>query len=94
MTDRENVEFYSGGLEKLVNGWLKPTYRNIWVAGGANATKEFIRMKLAGELILSIMPVILGEGTLFFDYIGLEQELHLKNVTAYKDGMVELGYKM
>jgi dihydrofolate reductase len=51
-------------------------------------------MKLAGELILSIMPVILGEGTLFFDYIGLEQELHLKNVTAYKDGMVELGYKM
>jgi dihydrofolate reductase len=42
MTDRENVEFNSGGLEKLVNGWLKPTYRNIWVAGGANATKEFI----------------------------------------------------
>jgi hypothetical protein len=32
------------------------------------------------------MPIILGDGTLFFDYIEQEQTLHLKDVTAYKSG--------
>ncbi len=40
------------------------------------------------------MPIILGDGTLFFDQIGQEQPLHLKDVTAYKSGMVELYYEI
>lgn len=92
--DRENVEFYAGDLTELVNGRLKATYKNIWMAGGAATTKDFLRLKLADKLIVSIMPVILGDGTLFFDYIGHEQRLHLKDVTAYKDGMVELTYEI
>lgn len=94
VTDRENVEFYSGDLNKLVNDRLKRSYQNIWMVGGAITTKEFIRLKLADDIIVSIMPVLLGDGTLFFDYIGREQKLHLKDVTAYKDGMVELWYEI
>lgn len=56
--------------------------------------KDFIRLKLADEIRLSVLPVILGEGTLFFDQVGLEQALHLKDVTAYKSGMVELWYEI
>jgi hypothetical protein len=36
----------------------------------------------------------LGDGTLFFDHIGQEQALQLKDVTAYKNGMVELSYEI
>ena len=93
-TVRENVEFYSGDLDKLVNDQLKPYYRNIWLVGGAMIAKDFIRLKLADNIIISIMPIILGDGTLFFDYIGQEQLLHLKDVIAYKDGMVELWYEI
>jgi len=93
-TDRKNVEFYSGDLNKLVNDRLKTNYTNIWLVGGAMLAKDFIRLKLADDIIISIMPVILGDGTLFFDYIGQEQLLHLKDVTAYKDGMVELWYEI
>lgn len=93
-SDKENVEFYSGDLAKLVNDRLKPKYKNIWMVGGAKVTKEFILRKLADDIIISIMPILLGEGTLFFDYIGQEQALHLKDVTTYKDGMVELWYEI
>jgi len=93
-TDRENIEFYTGDLDKLVNDRLKSKYKNIWMVGGAKITKEFMRLKLADDIIISIMPIILGGGTLFFDYIGMEQLLHLKDVTAYKDGMVELWYEI
>lgn len=93
-TDRKNVTFYSGQPDKLVNEQLKPIYRNIWLVGGAMLAKDFIRLHLVDNIVMSIMPVMLGDGTLFFDYIGQEQALHLKEVTAYKDGMVELWYEI
>jgi dihydrofolate reductase len=92
--DRKNIEIYSGDLNKFVNERLKPNYKNVWVVGGAMLANDFIRLKLADEIRLSVMPVILGDGTLFFDHIGKEQPLHLKNMTAYKNGMVELWYEI
>lgn len=92
--DGKNIEFYSGSLETLVNNRLKPNYRNIWVAGGAMLAEEFIRLKLADDLRLSILPVMLGDGKRFLDHIGQEQSVHLKNVSAYKSGMVELWYEL
>jgi len=92
--DRQNIEIYSGDLNKLVEERLKPNYRNVWLVGGAMLVKDFIRLKLADEIRLSILPIILGDGTLFFDAIEQEQALHLKDVTAYKSGMVELWYEI
>ncbi|WP_298754660.1 dihydrofolate reductase family protein [uncultured Psychroserpens sp.] len=91
-SDKKNVMFFSGDINKLITQELKPKYENIWVVGGAMITKEVIRLKLANEIIISMIPIILGDGTLFFDFIGQEHNLHLKDVTAYKDGMVELTY--
>lgn len=91
--DRKNIEIYSGGdLNKLVQEKLKPRYKNVWLVGGAMLATNFIRLKLADEIRLSVMPIILGSGTLFLDQIGHEQTLHLKGVTPYKSGMVELWY--
>jgi len=92
--DGQNVEFYSGDLNILVNERLKPNYKNVWMAGGAILAKDLIRLKLADEIRVSIIPIILGEGKLFFDHIGQEQTLHLKDATAYKNGIVELHYEI
>src|SRR6476620_2838373 len=92
--DRQNIEIYSGDLNKLVNEQLKPAYKNVWLVGGAMLAKDFIRLKLADEIRLSVLPILLGDGTLFFDHIGQEQSLHLKDVIAYKSGMVELCYEI
>ena len=92
--ERLNVEIYSGDLNKLVNERLKPNYKNVWLVGGAVLVKDFIRLKLADEIRLSVLPIILGDGTPFFDQIEQEHVLHLKDVTAYKSGMVELCYEI
>ena len=93
-TERPNITFYSGDLTKLINEQLMPDYKNVWVVGGSAITKEFIRLKLADEIRVSILPIILGDGLLFFDYIGQEQKLQLKDTIAYKNGMVELCYEL
>jgi dihydrofolate reductase len=91
---RESVQFYSGDLNKLVNERLKRSYKNIWLVGGSALVRDFIRLKLADDIRLSIVPIIIGDGTPFLDHIGQEQSLHLKDVTAYRDGMVELWYQI
>jgi dihydrofolate reductase len=92
--NRPNIELYSGELNKLVTERLQPNFRNVWLVGGPMLAKDFIRAKLADEIRLSILPIILGEGKPFFDQIGQEQTLHLKEVTPRKSGMVELCYEI
>lgn len=92
--EKQNIESYSGDLIELVNGHLKPNYKNVWLVGGAMLAKEFIRLKLTDEIRVSVLPIILGDGILFFDHIGQEQALNLKDVTAYKNGMIELWYEI
>ena len=91
---RPNIETYSGELDKLVNERLKSKYQNVWVVGGAMVAKDFLRLNLANEIRQSIIPIILGDGIPFFDHIGQEQALHLLDVTAYKNGIVELCYEI
>lgn len=91
---RQNIEFYSGDLIKLVNERLKPMYKNVWLVGGAMLAKDFIRLKLADEIRISILPIILGGGKLFFNQIEQEHTLHLLDTKAYKNGMVELHYEI
>lgn len=93
-SDKKSVKFISGDLPKVVNEQLKNQYKNIWMVGGTMLTKEFLRHGLADEINITIIPILLGKGTLFFDYIEKEIPLHLKDVTAYNDGMVEMVYEI
>ena len=92
--NRKNIEIYSGDLGKLVSERLESKYKSVWVVGGAMLARNFISSKLADEIRLTIIPIILGDGTRFFEEIAEEQILHLKDVTAYKSGLVELCYEL
>ena len=92
--DRPNIEIFSGDMNKLVDERLRPKYKNVWLVGGAVLARDFIRLKLVDEIRLSVLPIILGDGIPLFDHTGQEQALHLKDVTAYKSGMVELFYEI
>ena len=89
---RKSVEFYSGDLKTLVDVQLAPRYRNIWLVGGAMLCQRFLELGLVDEIILTIAPVLLGEGLRLFCDSSTEKRWNLKNVVAYKNGFVELSY--
>jgi dihydrofolate reductase len=91
---RETVELYSGDLARLVNERLRPTFRSIWFAGGGAVSGECLRLGLADEIRYSILPVLIGEGISFFDWLDRDVALHLTEVKAYKSGMVALRYEV
>lgn len=91
---KNTVEVYGGDLESLVHEKLD-SYQNVWVVGGAILIQEFLKLKLADEIRLFVMPVMLGGGLrLFSDDLKYEQSLHLANVTAFDNGLVELHYEI
>ncbi len=91
---RPTVEFYSGDLTALVQDRLRKTYRNIWMAGGANVAAEFVRLGLADDLRMSVLPIILGDGLPFYDKLDRHYPLHLKDAKALKNGVVSLWYEI
>jgi len=91
---RETVEFYSGDLAQFVNGRLRPKFRSIWFVGGGAVAAECLRLELADEVRYSILPVLIGDGIQFFEKLDRDVTLHLAEVKAYKNGMVELRYEV
>jgi dihydrofolate reductase len=89
---KKSVEFYSGDLKTLVDEKLTPQYRNIWLVGGAMLCHRFLELGLVDKIVLTIAPVLLGEGLRLFEGPLTEQGWNLKNVVAYKNGFVELSY--
>jgi dihydrofolate reductase len=88
---KKTVEFYSGDLKTLVDEKLEPRYRNIWLVGGAMLCQRFLELGLVDKIVLTIAPVLLGEGLRLFGPL-TEERWNLKNVVAYKNGFVELSY--
>lgn len=86
---RENVEFYSGDLSALIERLGR---RNVWLVGGPMLCNEFFRLNLVNQICLTIVPILLGGGVPLFG--GAEQRLHLKDVTAFKNGMVDMWYEV
>ena len=91
--EKETITFYSGDLEEFVEQTLSQ-YNNIWMVGGSMLTREFLKQEFVDEIVVTIIPIILGNGLPFFEAIGKEIPLHLKDVKAFTDGMVELSYKI
>jgi dihydrofolate reductase len=91
---RDTVLFHSGDLAELVDGHLRPAFNNIWFVGGGAVCGECLRRGLADEVRYSILPILIGDGISFFEKLGKDVALHLVEVKAYKNGMVELRYQV
>ncbi|MCP5144564.1 MAG: dihydrofolate reductase [Gammaproteobacteria bacterium] len=92
--EKASVEILAGDLEEVINNQLKPRYRNIWLVGGAALTRDCLRQGLVDDIRIVIMPIVLGGGLPFFDEVGATLPLHLKEVTPYRNGLVELWYEV
>ena len=91
---RDSIEFHAGDIEQLVNGRLRNRFHSIWFVGGGAVSGECLRRGLADEVRYSILPILIGDGVSFFDRLDRDVPLHLAEVKAYGNGMVELRYEV
>ena len=89
----DNVTYISGdiaGFTKLLKDTSK---KDIWLVGGSKINDLLVGAGIVDELILFIMPVIIGCGIPLFSNSNTDQYLKLMECQSYSDGMVQLKYK-
>lgn len=94
-TERPSIgktTFYTGDLSKLVKRLKSENGKNIYCDGGAEIINELLKHKLIDELIISIIPVLLGDGVRLFKDGQNEQLIELVNTKTFESGLVQLHY--
>ncbi|MDH3825702.1 MAG: dihydrofolate reductase family protein [Nitrosopumilus sp.] len=67
---------------------------NIWLVGGAEITKEFLKNNLIDEFIITVIPIVLGEGIPLFAKGCGEHVLKLQDTKSFDSGVVQLYYRI
>lgn len=91
-TDREDVVFTDASPESLLSEIESAGQSRIWLVGGAELTASFLRLKLVNEFIISVVPILLGEGIPLFLPPYHEQRLKLTRAEQYPTGLVQMSY--
>jgi dihydrofolate reductase len=87
--------FYSGDIAALVHMLRnQPGKGNIFLDGGAAAVNEFLHHDLIDEFIISIIPVLLGDGIRLFSPGGTTKALQLQSVQHFSSGLVQIHYHL
>lgn len=89
-----SVKFYTGNLTTLVKKLKSESGKNIFCDGGAEIVNELLKNNLIDEFIISVIPILLGNGIKLFNDGRPEQKLELVSTKQFEKGLTQLYYKL
>lgn len=89
----ENVSFFNGGVADLISEIRQAEGAHIYCDGGAELVQALIKHDLIDRYVISIIPVLLGDGIGLFKPGRPEQNLSLVKSVAFSSGLVQLHYE-
>ncbi len=66
--------------------------KRLWLIGGGFTATEFLKRGLLTELIVTYIPIMLGDGIRLFSLPATEKEMKIINTRTYSNGVVQLHY--
>ncbi len=90
MGKKENITFVNTSAREFLNSLDDD--EKIWLVGGADIIKEFLKNNLIEDFIITVIPTVLGEGIPLFEEGCGEHQLELQNIKKYDTGVVQLFY--
>lgn len=88
----ENVTFVSGDIGSFVRSLKSKPVKDIWLVGGSEVIQTFLEQDLIDEFVISIHPIILGNGIPLFRTPFPARKLRLKDCKTYETGLVQASY--
>lgn len=94
LEDNKNVKFISGDdVIDLLTELKKNPSGDIWIVGGGQLNTLLANAQLIDEMIVFVMPIVIGAGIPLFG-VGLNQKmLTLMSSKVHNSGVAELIYK-
>ncbi len=88
------ITFYNSDIPELITHLKKSEGQNIFIDGGAALVNTMLSHNLIDECIISIIPVLLGDGVRLFNNGRPEQDMQLLSCKHYDSGLVQLHYQL
>jgi dihydrofolate reductase len=90
---RHGETFYSGSPHELCARLAAEGAEHAYVDGGA-VIQQFLSAGLVTDLIVSFIPVLLGEGIRLFGSTGGDLRLELTRTNSFASGLVQVAYRV
>jgi dihydrofolate reductase len=87
------VTLTSQSPAEVVTALADQGIRRAWLVGGGQLAGSFQAAGLISEHIISIIPIILGEGIPLFGEAGAMERLQMMGNTPYDNGLVQIRYR-
>jgi dihydrofolate reductase len=88
-----DVTFVRGPVEEFIADFISDAgTKNVWVVGGGNLAAQFAAAGRLDDIILSVIPVVLGDGKRLLPVEGPTPPLELTASRTLGRGIVELRY--
>lgn len=85
--------FYTGDITELVKRLKSEKGKNIYCDGGAKIINELLKHDLIDEFIISVIPVLFGDGIKLFKDGRPEQRLEFITAKTFETDLIQLYYK-
>lgn len=86
--------FLLNEINKAVIDSLKSeSKKNIWLVGGGDLITQFLNLDSVDEMIISIIPLILGKGIRLFPDFPKETKFEFIRSETFETGIINLVYK-
>ena len=90
--DSGTLHFYSGDVSDLIFKLKSQEGKHIYCDGGAETVHQLLLEDLLDEMIISVIPVLLGDGISLFKGGLQEKKLRLISTDSFEKGLVQLHY--
>jgi len=91
--ERDGLVFVNQSPAAFVRQLRKKPGKDIWLMGGGELARDFLKADLVDELYLGIVPVLLGEGIPLFPSGFPQRNFALVENKTYSKGLIALRYK-
>ena len=89
------VQFYSDDVKNLIEELKSKPGKNIYCDGGGQVVSLLLKDALIDKIIVSIIPILLGDGIRLFPGTEMEhQTLKIIASKQYENGLVQLKYSV
>jgi len=90
--DVGKTSFYTGNLPELISRLKSEDGKTIFIDGGAEIVNELLQAGVIDELIISVIPVLVGNGVRLFNDNRPVQQLKLQSAKQFESGLMQLHY--
>jgi dihydrofolate reductase len=91
--EREGWTFVNQSPAAFVAKLRKRRGKDIWLMGGGELARDFLKADLVDELYLGVVPVLLGEGIPLFPSGFRQRNFSLIENKTFSRGLIALKYK-